>query len=165
MLTITENFGWIIILPIFGLLFMTIWNALNKHSYFSEFASFMIALCVSMLCVLSVVGFFTQEHKSSQDVDVACQEETSSQYPQQNKFHNIYLPYMALMMSFLLLLVLLKIGLLADGINSFFGSSYGKKDTTTDQQKEKRHKTQRSGFLSNELKKIRHIENSNGSRR
>jgi len=128
MLTNVENYSWIIILPVFGLLFMTIWNALNKNSYFSDTGSFMIALCVSVLCVISVIAFFTQDHETSQEIAEVSQEDASSQEPQQHKFHLILLPYLALMMSFLLLLILLKIGLLADGINSFFRPSYGNKN-------------------------------------
>lgn len=135
MLTNLENYSWIIILPVFGLLFMTIWNALNKHLYFSEFASLVIALCVSVLCVISVIEFFPQEHGNSQEIAVVCQEAASSQEPQQRKFHFILLPYLALMMSFLLLLMLVKIGMLADGVNSFFRPSYSNKNKiTTDRQ-------------------------------
>ena len=142
MFTIVENYSWIIILPVFGLLFMTIWNALNKNSYFSESASFVIALCVSILCVISVIGIFPQEHEASQEIAIVSQGDASSQEPQQRKFHFILLPYLALMMSFLLLLILLKIGLLADGVNSFFRPSYGNKNKiTTDRHKKENQVT------------------------
>ena len=142
MFTIVENYSWIIILPVFGLLFMTIWNALNKNSYFSDTGSFMIALCVSVLCAISVIAFFTQASGAPQEIAIASQEEASSQEPQQRKFHFILLPYLALMMSFLLLLILLKIGLLADGINSFFRPSYGNKNKiTTDRHKKENQVT------------------------
>ena len=152
MLTNIENYSWIIILPVFGLLFTAIWNALNRRSCFSDVASFVIALCVSMLCVISIIGFFPQEHENAQEIAVVRQANVSSQEPQQHTFHFILLPYMALMMSFLLLLMIVKIGLLADGVvNGFFRPSYRDKDklTTTDRQKEKNQITKRSRHLSN----------------
>ena len=154
MLSTIENFGWLVILPVFGLLFTAIWSALNRHSCFSESVSFVIALCVSILCVLSVVGFFTQDSENLQGIDVVGQEEASSQEPQQDKFHYILLSYAALMVSFLLLLMLVKIGLLADGINNFLRPSYGKKEkvSTTDRLKEKQRITQHSELISNDLK-------------
>ena len=92
MLTYIGNYSWIIILPIFGLLFTTIWNALNRHSYFSETASFVIALCVSILCVASVIGYFSQEPENLQETAVVSQENAPSQEPPQQKFHFILLP-------------------------------------------------------------------------
>ena len=151
MLTNVENYSWIIILPIFGLLFTKIWDALKKHSSFSESTSFVIAVCVSMLCVISVIGFFPQKHENSQETSEVCKEDASSQEPQRDKFHFILLPYMALMMSFLLLLMIVKIGLIAEGTNSFFRRPlYGNKDkiTTTDQQRKEKQIRKRSRFLS-----------------
>jgi Ca2+/Na+ antiporter len=128
MLTNIENYSWLIILSAFGLLFMKIWDTLKKYSSFSESTSFVIALCVSMLCVISVIGFFSQGHENSQEIALVHQEDPSSQEPQQHKFHLVLLPYMALIMSFLLLLMMVKIELLADSVNSFFRAPCRKKD-------------------------------------
>jgi len=121
MLTIIENYSWIIILPVFVLLFAVIWNALKKSSVFPDFLCFVIALCVSMLCVISVIEFFPQEHGTSQGIAA----------------HFILLPYLALTLSFLLLLILVKIAMLADGVKSFFKPSYSnrKKITATNRHK------------------------------
>ena len=98
MLTNLENYSWLIILPVFGLLFTKIWDALNKHSSFSGTISFVIALCVSMLCVISVIGFFQQDHEDSQEIAAVCEEGASLQKHQQHEVRFILLPYMALMM-------------------------------------------------------------------
>ena len=132
MLTNIENHSWIIILPVFGLLFMVIWNALKSSSIFPKPACFVIALCVSILCLISVIGFFPQVQGSSQ-------EDASLQEPQQHRFHFILLPYMALTLSFLLLLIVTGIARFGDGRSNLFRPSYGKKKkiTTTNRIKEK----------------------------
>ena len=138
MLTNVENYSCLIILPVFGLLFVVIWNALKGCSVFPEPACFVIALCVSILCVISVMEFFPQVHENSQVIAAVSQEDASSQEPQHRKFNFILLPYLALTLSFLLLLMLAKIAMLADGVNSFFKPSCdNKKKITTDRQKKK----------------------------
>jgi hypothetical protein len=117
MLTNIENYSWLIILPVFGLLFTKIWDALKRHSSCSETASFVIALCVSMLCVISIIGFFPHEPGTSQEIATVSKEDTSSQEPHQHEIRFILLPYMALMMSFLLLLMIVEIGLLAESVD------------------------------------------------
>jgi len=116
-------------LPVFVLLFAVIWNALKKSSVFPDFLCFVIALCVSMLCVISVIEFFPQEHGTSQGIAAVSQENA--------QFHFILLPYLALTLSFLLLLILVKIAMLADGVKSFFKPSYSnrKKITATNRHK------------------------------
>ena len=125
MLINIENYSWIIILPVFVLLFAVIWNALKKSSIFPDFLCFVIALCVTILCVISVTEIFPQEHANSQEIAAVSQENAPLQEHQQRKFHFILLPYLALILSFLLLLMLVKIAMLADGVNSFFKPSYG----------------------------------------
>lgn len=138
MLTNIENYSWIIILPVFGLLFMVIWNALKSGSVFPKPACFVIALCVSILCVISVIEFFPQVQGSSQEIAAVSQEDASSQEPQQRKFHFILLPYLTLVMSFILLLILIGIGKLVDGASNLLKPFYGKKNkvATTDRRKE-----------------------------
>lgn len=123
MLNLIENYSWVIILPVFALLFTVIWNALNRHSNFSGSISLVIAVCVSILCVISVLGGVLQVSGSSQEPASVSQKDAYLEESQQHGFGMILLPYMALMMSFLLLLTLAKIGLLADGITSFFQTS------------------------------------------
>lgn len=137
MLTNIEYYNWLIIVPVFGLLFTIIWDAINKH--FPGLAGFMIALCVSILCVVSVIDYFPREHESPQATTVAAQEDAPSQETEQHKSHSILLPYLALMMSFLLMLILLMIRLLADGIIVFLRPSYGNKNkiSATDRRKGK----------------------------
>ena len=137
MLTIIENYSWIIILPVFVLLFAVIWNALKKSSIFPEPACFVIALCVAILCVVSVIEYFPQEHKNSQEVAAISQEDASPQKPQKRNFFFLLLPYLALTISFLLLLIVVEIGLLAEGKSNLFRLSYRKKNkvATTDRRK------------------------------
>ena len=138
MLTNVENYSCLIILPVFGLLFVVIWNALKSGSVFPEPACFVIALCVSALCVISVMEFFPQVHGNSQEIAAVSQEDAPSQQPQHRKFNFILLPYLALTLGFLLLLMLVKIGMLADGVNSVFKQSHSNKNKiTTDRQKKK----------------------------
>ena len=133
MLTNLENYSWLIILPVFGLLFTKIWDALNKHSSFSGSIGFVIALCVSMLCVISVIGFF-QQHEDSHEIAVAGKDGISLQDDSQHEVRFILLPYMALMMSFLLLLMLVKIAMLVDDTDNSNQPSYVKKIKTTTKQ-------------------------------
>ena len=125
MLSNIENYSWIIILPVFVLLFMVIWNALKSSSIFPEPACFVIAICVSMLCVISVIEYFPQEHANSQEIVAVSQENAPLQEHQQRRFHFILLPYLALTLSFLLLLIFLKIRLVTNRVNSFLKPSYG----------------------------------------
>ena len=155
MLTIIENYSWIIILPVFVLLFAVIWNALKKSSIFPDFLCFVIALCVTILCVISVTEFFPQEHGTSQRIAAVSQENAPLQEHQQHKFHFILLPYLTLTLSFLLLLMLAKIAMLADGVKSFFKPSYGnkKKIAATNRHKKIRKQNVWNFFLNDNLKK------------
>ena len=155
MLTNVEDYAWLIILPLLGVVFTASWNALNRHSSFSGFGSFMIALCVAMLFIVGAVEFFPQQHESPPGTTEVSQENTPSQNSQ-DKFHTILLPYLALGMSFLLLLVVANLGMFADGVSSIFRPSYGHKNktTATDQQKKESRIKNRSQHLScNNLKK------------
>ena len=137
MLISLENYSWIIILPVFVLLFSVIWNALKKSSIFPEPACFVIVLCVAILCVISVIEYFPQEHENSQEAAVISQEDASSQEPQQRKFHFILLP------------IVMEIALLADGKSNLFRPSYGNKNKiTTDQHKKESQKTKRVKLIS-----------------
>lgn len=133
MLTNLENYSWLIILPVFGLLFTKIWDVLNRHSSFSGTISFVIALCVSVLCAISVIGFFHQ-HEDTQETTVVSQEGGSLQDDSQHEVSFILLPYMALMMSFLLLLMLVKIAMFIDGVGKSHRPSYDKIIKTTTKQ-------------------------------
>ncbi|HBG25973.1 MAG: hypothetical protein A2Y10_13815 [Planctomycetes bacterium GWF2_41_51] len=127
MLANVENYGWLIILPLLGVVFMATWNALNRHSTFSGFGSFMIALCVAMLFIVGVVEFFPQQHESPPGATGVLQQNLPSQN-QEDTFHTILLPYLALGMSFLLLLVVANLAMFADGVSSFFRPFYGHKN-------------------------------------
>lgn len=138
MLTNVENYGWLIILPLLGVVFMAIWNALNRHSTFSGFGSFMIALCVAMLFIVGAVEFFPQHHENPQEAIEVLQQNLPSQN-QEDTFHTILLPYLALGMSFLLLLIIANLAMFADGVSGLFRPSYGDKNKpteTTQQRKE-----------------------------
>jgi len=116
MATGTIDFGWMLILPIFGVLFMVIWNSLKSSSIFPKPTCLVITFCVSVLCILGAMDFFTQ------DV-VVLQKEVSLQEPQASKFYPILLPYLTLMISLLLLFVALKIVILINNTYHFFRPS------------------------------------------
>jgi len=139
MLTSVENYKWLTILAVFVLLFMVIWNALKSSSIFPEPTCFVIALCVAALCILSVTNYFPQEHVNSQGVAAISEEDASLQEPHQRNFFFILLPYLALMISLLLLLIVTLIAPLANGVSSLLRPSYGNKDKiiTIDRQKKK----------------------------
>jgi hypothetical protein len=140
MLTSVENYKWLTILAVFVLLFMVIWNALKSSSIFPEPTCFVISLCVAALCILGVTNYFPKKHVNLQEVAVIAQEDVSLQEPQQRKFFFILLPYMALVISLLLFLIITLIAPLANGVSSLFRPSYGNnkdKIITTDRQKKK----------------------------
>jgi len=65
MVTTIENYNWICVLPIFVLLFIVIWRTLNQHSFFREPFDLIIALCVSVLCIVSLFAFYIPEQGHS----------------------------------------------------------------------------------------------------
>ena len=135
-----ENYSWIIILPVFVLLFAVIWNTLKRSSIFPKPACFVIALCVAILCVISVIEYFPQEHENSQEVAAISQEDMSSQETQKRNFFFLLLPYLALMISFFLLLIVTEIAHLADGISSLFRPSHINKNKPMTKNLQKKEK-------------------------
>ena len=144
MLINIENLGWIIILPVFGLLFMVIWNALKSSSVFPKPACLVIALCVSILCVISVIEFFPQVQGSSQDIVAVSQENVPSQEPQQRRFHFILLPYLALTISLLLLLIATGVARLTDSRSGLLRPRRNKNKLTTADLKDRKTEIKRN---------------------
>jgi hypothetical protein len=59
--TTIENYNWIYVLPIFLLLFIVIWRSLKHYSFFRKPFDLIIALCVSVLCVVSLFTCYIPE--------------------------------------------------------------------------------------------------------
>ncbi len=102
-----------IILVIFVLLFAVIWNSLKRSSIFPENICFVIALCVSVLCIIGLFGLGKTKTRlikgpTSSLVKVAPPVPlTPAAEPNKKKINFILLPYAALAISILFALLLL----------------------------------------------------------
>jgi hypothetical protein len=101
MLTVIENVSWIIILPIFALLFAVIWRAVKHISLFSERTGLIVAVAVTILCLISMFDFDLSTQSKSQGIGSDRQVETTPVNPQHQKREFILLPYLALGISIL----------------------------------------------------------------
>ena len=106
MSTTIENISWIIIVPIFLILFAVIWKAAKRSSIFPEPACFIVALCVSILCIIGMFNFDASGHAKSQEITSERQVEAVSESPGQQGHQIILLPYIALGVSILAMLLI-----------------------------------------------------------
>jgi hypothetical protein len=101
MLTVIENVSWIIILPIFALLFAVIWRAVKRISLFSERTGLVVAVAVTILCLISMFDFDLSTQSKSQGIGSDRQVVTKPANPEHQKREFILLPYLALGISIL----------------------------------------------------------------
>ena len=113
MLTTIENYNGMFVIAVFVLLFTVIWNSLKRSSIFPENICFVIALCVSVLCIIGLFGLGKTKTRlikgpTSSLVKVAPPVPlTPAAEPNKKKINFILLPYAALAISILFALLLL----------------------------------------------------------
>ena len=102
-----------IILVIFVLLFAVIWNSLKRSSIFPENICLVIALCVSVLCIIGLFGLGKTEARLIKGPrtflvkDAPPVPSAPAAEPNKKKINFILLPYAALAISILFALLLL----------------------------------------------------------
>jgi hypothetical protein len=115
MSNIIENHNGVLIATVFVLLFAVIWNTLKRSSIFPENICLVLAVCVSLLCIIGLFNpgqtkaklmtgnkFFIKDSPTTQPIEL-----TDQAKPDKKKINFILLPYAALAISILFALILL----------------------------------------------------------
>ena len=96
----------IILLPLFFIIFTVVWVAVKKWSFFDEPVGFLVAVCVSVLCIIGIFNIGKADSHTPVNIAAASLNDAASTQPDKQKINFILLPYAALAVSILLVFLL-----------------------------------------------------------
>ena len=133
----------IILLPLFFIIFTVVWVSVKKWSLFSEPVGFLVAVCVSVLCIMGLFNIGKTDSHTPVNIAAASLNDAASTQPDEQKINFILLPYAALAVSILLVFLFAMLLRAWSAMKKMFGPLS--------------HRTDRAAMTNQPLMKSRHL--------